>query len=494
MSEPIAAGILYRSGDKILLVKRAQGKTQGGKWAFPAGGIEAGETPRNAAIREFKEETGHEIRADLLRPVSEKNGFALFLYMGELFIPILDEEHVGYAWVSPDDLPTPLHPGIEEALGSMAQDSARIADGNGWYEVKNNPLSKVGVYPYLGKSIGAPEPDKIYYVYRPEEELSNPETLESFKLVPWIDNHEMLGPSEAGLTPPEKKGVEGIIGEEVYYADGTIYGNIKVFSDGLKRLIDSGKKELSAGYRCIYEFASGIWNGQRYDAIQRNIRGNHLALVSEGRMGPSVAVLDHSNDQLTFTIDAKEMIMSVENVQEALDKRFVALDEALKKLTERMDARDAKDEEEEEKEKKTEDAGKTCDEEEEEKEKKGEDEEEKKDEKKEGMDAAELKRLSTELESLKKNGIKAMLSEVSARDALAKDLSTHIGTFDASEMTREDVAKYGVEKLGLTCSTGTETAMLEGYLAAAKKANPATFGLDASPKRSGKLDKFINGN
>lgn len=191
----------------------------------------------------------------------------------------------------------------------MSQRTKDLA--NGWYEVARNPLSKVGVFPYLGKSINAPdalaEPNKIYMVYRPEEELGDPEAVRSFRLTPWVDDHAMLGDPDVNpsLTAPEKKGVHGVIGEQTQYdpGDRTLYGNIRLWSPSLASAIDAGKKELSCGFRCVYEFVSGVFEGQRYDAIQRKIRGNHVASVKHGRMGPGVAVLDHFD----FALDANEL-------------------------------------------------------------------------------------------------------------------------------------------------------------------------------------------
>ena len=62
--------------------------------------------------------------------------------------------------------------------------TARVEDINGWQEVKGNPLSKVGVFPYSGKTINLPglEPDKFYNVLRPAEELSSEECIKSFQL------------------------------------------------------------------------------------------------------------------------------------------------------------------------------------------------------------------------------------------------------------------------------------------------------------------------
>lgn len=192
--------------------------------------------------------------------------------------------------------------------------SNKVYDINLWPEIPDNPISKVGVYPYSGAQISPElEPDKIYGVLRPEEELSDPECIESFKLVPWIDDHEMLGSADEGFTPAEKKGIAGVIGERVYFKSPYLMANLKTFSEEMKQLIESGKKQLSSGYRCIYELAEGVYKGQPYSAIQRKIRGNHLALVEEGRMGPDVAVLD----EFKFTFD-KALAQEIINMPKAV--------------------------------------------------------------------------------------------------------------------------------------------------------------------------------
>ena len=71
---------------------------------------------------------------------------------------------------------------------------AKEIDLNGFWKIENNPISKEGVFPYLGKQISPDlEPDKIYMVYRPASELTSEETIESFNGVPFIDEHEMIG-------------------------------------------------------------------------------------------------------------------------------------------------------------------------------------------------------------------------------------------------------------------------------------------------------------
>lgn len=347
--------------------------------------------------------------------------------------------------------------------------SAREVDNNGWFEVKGNPLSKVGIFPYSGGQIGG-DPSKIYNIYRPEEELSNQETIDSFKLLPWINEHVMLGNSDDGLTPAEQKGIEGVLGEDIYFENGILYGNIKVFSENLADLIESGKKQLSAGYRCKYDMVSGDWNGQSYDGIQREIRGNHLALVQEGRMGKDVAVLDH----FIFTFDTKELKMpdEIKEEKEKIETEGKDGIEGIKGIDE--------SEKEDDKEKESMDA----------------DDDEKKDDKKDsGMDAAfvldELKALRAKVASFEKNGAKNIASEISARDSLAKTLSYHIGTFDASDKSLTEVAEYGVKKLGLTCPKGSEKIALDGFLHN-RKVEKAVHAFDSAATGAGKFQAFLN--
>ena len=90
--------------------------------------------------------------------------------------------------------------------------------------------------------------------------------------------------------------------------DGNIlYATVRIFSETLKSLIERGKKQLSAGYRCRYEKSSGFFNNLAYDYIQRDIRGNHIALVSEGRSGSDIAVLDSmAFDHFDLALDKTE--------------------------------------------------------------------------------------------------------------------------------------------------------------------------------------------
>ncbi len=369
--------------------------------------------------------------------------------------------------------------------GKDTVDSAREIDNNGWTEVKNNPLSKVGVFQYSGAQVGG-DPNRIYNVYRPAEELSHADAIDSLRLIPFINDHVMLGASKDGLTPAEEKGIEGIVGEDVYFKDGILYGNIKILSENLADVIDSGKKQLSAGYRCIYDFVSGVFNGQAYDAVQRNIRFNHLALVEEGRMGKEVAVLDHI---YTYdSIDIKEFKMSdkEEEQKKAMDALEVKLAKAmddiedLKKKAEEKKAEDS--EEEKEKEKKAEDADLDKDDD------MALDEDKDKEKEEKGMDKAAMDAaFDAKFEGFKKN----MFSEVTKRNALAERASHDIGTFDCAEMTLNETAAYVVGKLGLVCPKGSEQIALDAYYHA-RPVDKTAYALDANIKpKEGVFTDFL---
>jgi hypothetical protein len=199
---------------------------------------------------------------------------------------------------------------------------AKQIDYNDFWYIQHNPITKAGVFPYLGKQIDPSlEPDKVYMVLRPADEIEK--AKDTFKLIPLVDEHTMLG---AEFTPAEKKGVHGVLGEEITAKDGTVYADVKIFSEYLKDAIENGKKELSLGYFCKYDLTPGEYNGIHYDAIQRDLRGNHIALVDNGRMGHDVRVMD----SLHFACDAmdigeiknsKEMIMQAQDFDESKVKR-----------------------------------------------------------------------------------------------------------------------------------------------------------------------------
>jgi len=133
---------------------------------------------------------------------------------------------------------------------------------------------------------------------RPAEE--NQKALPQFGLAPVTIEHPDVGLLTEDNATDYRKGIS--LQDVVYGKGGFVRGAIAVYDSLAKDLITSREKvEVSAGYRCDLDETPGIWIDSdgaryRYDAVQRNIRVNHIALTSRGRAGPDVCVRIDSLD------------------------------------------------------------------------------------------------------------------------------------------------------------------------------------------------------
>ena len=96
-----------------------------GHWALPGGKIEDGEALVETIIRECTEELGTMPKYNKLIPIEKftipNNYFCyhtFFCVLENEFIPILNHEHIGYAWINEDTFPSPLHPGLLSTIKS----------------------------------------------------------------------------------------------------------------------------------------------------------------------------------------------------------------------------------------------------------------------------------------------------------------------------------------------------------------------------------------
>ena len=309
--------------------------------------------------------------------------------------------------------------------------SKRVVDINGWITIKDNPILKAGIFPYLGSEIGQGEPSRVYKVLRSEEELSKPEAIKSFELVPLINEHFVLG--ELG-TDTDDKSIDGIVGESIYFEAPYLKSNIKVFGKHIKKLIEVGKIELSAGYSCKY---IPVENNPDYDFIQTDIRANHLALVEAGRNGSDVAV----QDALKFTLDSKELLMNLEDI---LAQISALSDEDKAKLLATL--------------KPAEDENTKVE------------EEVAKDEEKEVATDMENKEVAkdvepVDVEAIKQEAVKEVMSELAEVKEIANDLTEAIGEIPPVAMdSKAKLVAYGLDKLKIKAKKGEELATLRGYL------------------------------
>lgn len=186
---------------------------------------------------------------------------------------------------------------------------------NGYLRVGSSNITRTQVAGYLGKEIPnykefELEPDKIYYVLRPEAELKK--AVETFNNLPLTRKH-----IEIDVDNVPKEDIVGSLGDSAVYEDGFIKNSLIVYDQKYIDRIQNGKqKELSCGYRYTPVRQSGEFEGQHYDFVMTDIVGNHVALVKEGRAGHDVVVSD--------SIEAlKESIMNLFKKKELAEDEFV---------------------------------------------------------------------------------------------------------------------------------------------------------------------------
>lgn len=112
-----AAGVFFysKSTGRYLYLLRSDHRSP--TWSIPGGGIEKGETLLDGIARECSEEMSYDILDHKLIPIQKfvNNNFTYHTFFCEVedeFIPVLNDEHVGYAWVRSGLYPKPLHPGL----------------------------------------------------------------------------------------------------------------------------------------------------------------------------------------------------------------------------------------------------------------------------------------------------------------------------------------------------------------------------------------------
>ncbi|TAK30989.1 MAG: DUF2213 domain-containing protein [Myxococcaceae bacterium] len=131
---------------------------------------------------------------------------------------------------------------------------------------------------------------RTWLEYRPESEVFAADSLASLRGAPVTDEHP------AGLVTPETFTAvsRGHTADDVRRDGDFVVADLLVQDGALCRKVDAGeRREVSCGYTCEVDPTPGVTpEGDRYDAVQRNIRHNHVALLApgEGRSGPEVAL------------------------------------------------------------------------------------------------------------------------------------------------------------------------------------------------------------
>jgi 8-oxo-dGTP pyrophosphatase MutT (NUDIX family) len=113
----ISAGVFFYSSSTKRYLYLLRSDKQNYTWSIPGGKIEKDETLLDGIERECVEEMGFFNANMKLIPIQKfVNGsftyHTFFCEVAEEFIPVLNDEHCGYAWVEKGLYPKPLHPGL----------------------------------------------------------------------------------------------------------------------------------------------------------------------------------------------------------------------------------------------------------------------------------------------------------------------------------------------------------------------------------------------
>ncbi len=170
--------------------------------------------------------------------------------------------------------------------------------GNGYLRCDGR-LTRVGVFPYR-------QPDgTVRRELRLPVDVFDSESMASFGLVPLTNNHpsEML--DKFNTRKYQVGTITGLRADDEFVA-----ASVQVTDAESIDAIESGKRALSCGYNCDLEFSAGVTSGipgivdgLKYDAVQKNIRGNHVAIVSKGRAGSDAALRLDADDAVLVTDD-----------------------------------------------------------------------------------------------------------------------------------------------------------------------------------------------
>lgn len=122
------------------------------------------------------------------------------------------------------------------------------------------------------------------------EHVFAPESLASYKGKPVIITHNA---GEINVDNVQQEAIGTMLSDGIQDGDSV---RVQIVIHDTKAMENSGLRELSLGYDLELDETPGTWNGQPYDAVQTNIRINHLALVRQARAGNTARLNIDSRD------------------------------------------------------------------------------------------------------------------------------------------------------------------------------------------------------
>ena len=178
----------------------------------------------------------------------------------------------------------------------------QIETGEGFLICKNVPIARTGMQDYLGSELGLSggDSDRIIEVIRSPDEVFSAAALASFEGKPVTNDHPpgLIGPND--VKTYEMGHAQNIRRGYGEWKDFMI-ADLHIHDRDLINAVQNGKREISCGYECDYvENGDGTYS-------QKNIRGNHVAVVDRARAGKRAAILDSDKNKKAEKPERKTM-------------------------------------------------------------------------------------------------------------------------------------------------------------------------------------------
>lgn len=169
---------------------------------------------------------------------------------------------------------------------------------------------RTGIQKYAGYEVGRPDL-AVVNVYRSADEVFSVATLQSFSHTPVTNDH----PSVAVTKDNWKDLAVGEASTDVLRDGGKMKIPLILKDAAAIAAVQSGKRELSAGYGCELVWQDGVTeDGTAYQAKQVNIRANHIAIVQRGRAGSEFRIGDSADSWGAAPITDEETPMTTRTV------------------------------------------------------------------------------------------------------------------------------------------------------------------------------------
>lgn len=207
------------------------------------------------------------------------------------------------------------------------------------YMVAPGNLARTGVQDYrayeLGLDADGMDPMKVIRLHRPPEEVFDTASMASFESKPITIEHPPVAVTADNWTELAKGEVR-----DVARSGDLMTGTLLIKAKDAIEALQSGKAQLSNGYTFELDMTPGTTaDGRAYDGVQRNIRGNHVALVDAARCGSACRIADSQPKLEGNTMPDAKRKVTVDGIPlEVEDTAAGVIDTLIKQRDEARDA------------------------------------------------------------------------------------------------------------------------------------------------------------